>query len=68
MILAPREFFRKRNKEEYPNIQDIYLCSIARLKEIFTQKETEDEKEVYELNLDSKFNQFDEIILKIENR
>ncbi len=60
MILAPREFFEQQEKNSYPKMQEIYLCSIARVKEIFDSEGN--------LTLDTKLNQFDELTMKIENR
>lgn len=68
MILAPREYYINQDKTNYPEMHDIYLCSIAKIKEVFTAKEIEADKKATELTLDSKLSQFDEITLKIENR
>lgn len=60
MILAPREFFSKQEKESFPSLNEMYLCSIAKISEVFDSEGN--------LTLDSKLNQFDELNLKIENR
>ncbi len=60
IIIAPREFFAKHDKSSYPKLEDVFLCSIANVKEVFNEND--------ELTFDAKFNQFDEITLKIENR
>jgi len=60
MILAPREFFQKQEKKGFPLMNEMYLCSIAKISEIFDSEGN--------LTLDSKLNQFDVLNLKIENR
>lgn len=60
IILAPREYYRKQDKKSYPLGSDIYLCSLAKLKEVFDSEN--------KLILESKLNDFDKLTLKIENR
>jgi hypothetical protein len=60
MILAPREFFVGQEKKSYPKMDEVVLCSIAKIKEVFDSFDN--------FTLDSKLSSFDKITLKIENR
>lgn len=60
MILAPREYFEGQVKSNYPKLDNIYVCSIAKIKKVF------DDEGVFLLN--DKFSQLKSLTLKIENR
>ena len=59
MILAPREFYENQEKKTYPKMDEIVVCSIARIKEVFDSLDN--------FTLGSKLGDYDRINLKVEN-
>ena len=59
MILAPREFYENQDKKTYPKMDEIVVCSIARIKEVFDSLDN--------FKLGSKLGDYDRINLKVEN-
>jgi len=60
MILAPRDFYENQDTKTYPKMDEIVVCSIARIKEIFDSSDN--------FILGSKLGNYETINLKVENK